>query len=188
MLHSRAATCALVLAIGSLAVAGVRSALPGQEMPQPTEQHRQLLSGVGAWEGTLTSYMTDPPAAPVAARETVEAVGGFWIQSRFECQFMGMPYVGTGCVGYDAAKKKYIGTWVDSMSSHLALMEGEVDPATKALVLRWESPDETGKLARHRSESVETADGRTMTFYMGEGAGTKSMVIEMKRKAAKGAK
>jgi Protein of unknown function (DUF1579) len=181
----------LVLTITALAsCALVATALvPAlQDMPilKPTEQHKKILSGVGEWEGTLTSYMTpDQKPATSPAHESVTPIGEFWVLSQFDCQFNGMPYHGSGHVGYDPEKKKYIGTWVDSMSSLFALMEGDIDPATKALVMHWQGRDMTGKVVPHRSESVENGDTRTMTFYMGEGAGTKSMVIEMKRKKGK---
>lgn len=149
---------------------------------EPTEPHRHIVTGAGEWEGTLTMFGEHATPQPIPAKETVEAVGPFWIQSKFTCDFMGMPYHGTGCVGYDPATRKYIGTWVDSTSSYFSWMEGKMDASGK-LVLHWIAPDEkTGEPVQHRSESIETADGRTTTFYRGEGAGLKTMVIEMKRK------
>lgn len=149
---------------------------------EPTEQHKHIVAGAGEWEGTLTMFGEHATPQPIPAKETVEAVGPFWIQSKFTCDFMGMPYHGTGCVGYDPATNKYVGTWVDSTSSYFSWMEGKKDASGK-LVLHWIAPDEkTGEPVQHRSESIETANGRTMTFYRGEGAGEKTMVIEMKRK------
>lgn len=182
MRRSRLVASVLALATGGIALAAT---LPPQEgMPQPTEQHKMVLSGVGEWEGTLTTTYPGMEASTVPARESIVAIGGFWTQARFECEFMGMPYVGTGFVGYDETKGKYVGTWVDSMSSHLSIMEGDYDKATKTTTMRWTAPDMTGQMAAHRFECVETAAGRTTTFYVGEGKGTKTMVIEMKRAAA----
>lgn len=181
MQFPRTAPLVLGLIVGPLTFAAVRPAPAGQEMPLPGPQHQELLQGVGKWEGTLTLFMPDMPSEPVAARETVQAIGGFWTLSHFECEFMGMPYIGSGHVGYDDAKKKYVGTWVDNMSSYLAVMEGEMDPTTKKLVMRWVAPDMTGAIVPHRSEHVTTADSHTMTFFVGPGEGEKSMVIAMKR-------
>ncbi|MBL8858304.1 MAG: DUF1579 family protein [Planctomycetes bacterium] len=155
------------------------------EMPQPTAEHKHILAGVGEWEGTLTMYMPGMPASAVPAHETVTPVGEFWIQSRFTCDFMGQPYLGTGTHGYDVNKKKYVSTWADSMSSHMSLMEGNVDPKTKALVMHWEAPGMSGGMEKHRSETVHADNSYTMTFFTGEGEGTKSMVIDMKRKGGK---
>ncbi len=186
MQRTRLVTSVLVLAVGAIAVAAVRPAPVAQEMPQPQEQHKHILAAVGEWEGTLTSFMM--PGAPpmtVPAQESISAIGGFWTQSRFTCEFMGMPYLGTGCVGFDTTKEKVVGTWIDNMSSYLAIMEGEMDLATGKVVMHYQAPDDmTGAMTHHRIESVSTGDSYTSTFFKGEGAGTKSMVIDMKRKRA----
>lgn len=186
MLRTKIATTVLSLAAGAFAVAAVRVAAR-QEPPQPTAEHAWLLRGVGDWQGTLTTSLPDVPSEPIPVTETVEAVGGFWTQSRFECEFMGAPFVGTGCLGYDTQRKKFVGTWIDSSSSYLSVMEGERDPKTQELVMRWQAPDMmTGALAPHRYVSVERKDGsHETTFYMGAGdAEVKTMVISMKRKSA----
>ena len=96
---------------------------------------------------------------------------------------MGMPYVGSGQMGYSAKDKKYVGTWTDSMSSYLSLMEGQYDEPRKLLVMHWQAPDMTGKMNHHRSEMALGDDEYTLTFFIGEGdAATQMMVIAMKRK------
>lgn len=175
---------ALTLCLATLAAAALRPALTAQLDHEPTKQHRMLVEGVGEWEGTLTSFFPGAPSEPAQAHETVVAIGGFWTQAHFRCDFMGAPYEGTGCVGYDSARNKYVGTWIDSMSDHLAVMEGERNPETGALEMHWQSPGEDGELVKHSSSTVfDGKDGYTSTFHLGEGdAAVKSMVIEMKRK------
>jgi len=153
------------------------------EMPlaQPTAEHKRLLERVGTWEGTLTSFMPGAPPQAVAAREVVEPIGPFWTQVRFTCDFMGTPYLGMGVTGYDPEKKKYISTWTDSMSSYFAFMEGELDASGKRMVTHYDAPDMTGTIQPHRIETVFGDDTYSSTFYMGEGDGTKVMVIEMER-------
>lgn len=178
----------LLLGLGALTYAAVRPQPSRQdEMPQPTAEHKKLLEAVGEWEGTVTAYMPGMPETPSPAKQTVEAIGGFWIQSHFTSQFMGMDYVGTGVDGYDPNKKKYVSTWCDNMSSFLAIMEGEMDAKGEKLTMHWTAPDMTGAMAPHRAVTVGGKDTYTSTFYVGEGDGTKSMVIDMKRvkKAAK---
>lgn len=185
MLISRSLCLVAGLGAVTVLVAAVRPLVQDMEKPQPTEQHKHMLMSVGEWEGTLTMFMPGMPAEPVPAHETVTPVGEFWIQSRFTCDFMGEPYLGTGTHGYDPMKKKFISTWADSMSSYMSIMEGDIDPKTKARVMHWNAPGMTGAMEKQRSETVETANSYTMTFFHGEGAGTKSMVIEMKRKGSK---
>ncbi len=183
MICLKSTLCLSAVAMSAVFALALGPVAQEEGMPTPTPEHGKILAGVGDWEGSLTMF--DMPGAkpePVPAKEKVTGIGGFWVLSDFTCEFMGMPYHGSGHVGYDAEKKKYVGTWVDSMSSYFSLMEGEYDASKKALVMRWQAPDMTGQMAAHRSESTETADTRTMTFYTGEGEGTKTMVIEMKRK------
>ena len=185
MLRNRLFVSALFVAAGSLAVAAVVPARSAQAPVAPTEFHKQLLSSVGNWEGTLTMFMPGMPAEPTPAKEKVEAIGGFWTQSHFECSFMGMPYHGTGFNGYDPAKKKHLGTWIDNMGPALAVMEGEMD-ANKKLVMRYEAPDQmTGAMTAHRIETVFGDNHYTSTFFQGAGEGNKTMVIDMKRAAGR---
>ena len=182
------------LVLGTLAAAGAlafAAARPApvqdmQEMPQPTRFHKLLQRDVGQWEGTMTTFVPGMPSEPVPATQTVDAIGGFWTRTHFECPFMGMKYIGTGVIGYDAEKEKFVGNWVDSMSSYFAMMEGELSDDGKTLTMRWDAPDMTGAMTPHRYEATNDGESYTSTFYMGAGeAETKSMVIEMKKVSGK---
>jgi hypothetical protein len=173
-------SCA-VLASAAFALT-LRPAAQAPAMPQPTAEHAQLLKGVGDWEGTVAIFDVPGMEAPVPARESIRAIGGFWLLSEFHSEFAGAPYMGSGHIGYDPQTKRYVGTWVDSMSSFFSKMEGEYDAGNKAVVMRWDAPDVTGKITPHRSVTVEAGDARTMTFFAGPGEGRKTMVIELKRK------
>jgi len=173
------------LALGALAYSTIRATPLTQDAPTATEHHDSLLRRVGRWEGTLTAFMPGVPSEPAPAQERVIGIGEFWTQAIFNCEFMGAPYRGTGCLGYDPVKQKYVGTWIDSGSSELAMMEGERDPETQALTMRWSSLDPaTGNPVPHRSVTTLEKGKRTTTFYMGDGEGTRSMVIEMQRRPA----
>ena len=187
MLSLRPFLFALVLGGGALAAA-VAPALV-QDPVEPTEQHAMLQAGAGRWEGTMTMYMPGMEPFEVPARETVEAFGDYWTFARFDADFPGVPYAGRGCFGYDPEERKFVGTWYDVQSPHLAVMEGEWDEAKKALVMRWEAPGASGELVPYRSVRAGDADSYTQTFYLGPGEGRKAMVIEMERVAkAKGDK
>lgn len=180
----RASLVVPVLALLLGACAATAPADPMAGMPQPRAEHAFVLQGVGTWKGELTSYMPGAPPEPQPATEVVEAIGGFWTQSRFRCDFMGMPYLGTGCIGFDPARRCYVGTWIDNMSDQLAHMSGELSPDGKTLVMRWTMRDpDSGLPVASRSETTFGPDSYTATFYMGHGAGQKSMVIRMQRVA-----
>ena len=112
--------------------------LPIEAWRTPGKEHEAIVAGAGKWEGTLTMF-GDQEMPPIPVQQTVEAIGPFWTQTRFTGDFMGMPYVGTGCVGYDPSTKKYVGTWIDNTWSAFGLMEGERGADGK-LVMRWTAP------------------------------------------------
>ena len=186
-MFSRIFATTLILATGAIALAAfVPPRHQDPAMEKPNAHHERVLDGAGTWKGTLTSFMPGGPDEPIAAREVAVPVGKFWVNTRFECDYMGMPYVGTGVLGYSAMDDEYVGTWTDSMSSYFALMKGRYDAERDLLVMRWNAPDMTGKMSPHRYELAMRDDGYTSTFFVGEGEGTKSMVIEMERVAAAG--
>ena len=168
------------LIAGSLTLGAMPLALRGQEMPQPTPEHDFVQESVGEWEGTMTNQMPGAPADGIPARQTAVPIGRFWIQTTFESEMMGMPYVGTGALGYDPKKKKYVGTWIDSYSSFMALMEGE-KREDGTLIMRWTGPDMTGAMVPHRYEMVRKGSSEITTFHTGEGEGTKTMTIALRR-------
>ena len=179
-----------VLTVGAASVAAVRpAALFGQEdmpMPQPSEHHELLMHSVGEDTGTITMHMAGMPNTPNKATETIEAFGGFWTRSHFECDFMGMPFQGMGSMGYDPMKKKFIGTWQDNMSPTLSVMEGDYDEESKMMTMHWMAPTMTGEIAPHRSEMVHSENGYKIEFFLGEGDKAKhTMTIEMTRNADK---
>jgi hypothetical protein len=112
------------------------------EMPTPTKEHKWLQQFVGEWTSNVTIY-AEPGKPPMQTKSTekVRALGGFWVISESKSKMMGMPYTIVFTVGYDAAKKKYIGTWVDSGSSTFWRYEGVVDSTGKKLVLETEGPN-----------------------------------------------
>src|SRR5262249_52422264 len=90
----------------------------GPPLPKPTAEHKVLAQEAGAWDGTIKMFMAGPDAPPSVSKgvETnTLGLGGFWMLSEFKGEFGGMPFEGRGTFGYDPVKKKYVGTWIDSM-------------------------------------------------------------------------
>ena len=182
----------LVIALGSLALAGVAAAaiapLTQEGMPSPKkDQHDVVLKGVGEWEGTLTMPGPDGNEMVSKCTESVTAIGELWTVSRFECSFemMGMTMDFTGCstFGYSGAKKKFVGTWMDSMNPEMIMMEGTQDKESGAINMLYDGPHhETGEMVPHRNSLTFSKDSYVLDFYMTvDGKESKSMSIAMKR-------
>ncbi len=61
---------------------------------------------------------------------------------------------GLETLGFDSVKKKYFGSWGDSMNSHLWTYEGTVGAASKKITLEADGPNfmNPGKTAKFRDE------------------------------------
>lgn len=122
-----------------------------QEMPKPQKEHEWLGQLTGEWD-TEGEVITEPGKPPMKTKgsETSRAIGGFWIQSEHKGDFFGAPFTGILSLGYSPEKKKYIGTWIDSMTSYLWTYQGTVDATGKILTLEAEGPGHDGKPAKFR--------------------------------------
>jgi hypothetical protein len=74
------------------------------------------------------------PGEPMLSegKETVSMVGPFWQVAKFESQFMGQPFTGMGLMGWDAEKKEFVSSWVDSMTPTISHGSVTWDAATKS--------------------------------------------------------
>ena len=165
---SRALGCAVALLV--LSVAPVAAQTGGQEMPpmpKPGPEHAVLKMDVGTWDAVVA--MTPAPGAPVQKSKGVEVntlgCGGLCLISDFKADMMGTPFHGHGTTVWDAAKKAYVGSWTDSMSTGLSLGQSTYDPATKKWSGWMEGPDMSGKIVKSRSVS-EWKDANTRVFTM----------------------
>ncbi|MEO0530894.1 MAG: DUF1579 domain-containing protein [Planctomycetota bacterium] len=113
--------------------------------PGPVAEHELLQRFVGTWD-SVGECSTGPDSEPMINRATMtsRSVGGRWVVNEMDVDAGGMPVTGLQTLGYDPAKQKYVGTWVDSMQNHLWVYEGDYDPATKTLVLHTMGPNMMG--------------------------------------------
>lgn len=142
----------------------------GPPTPKPTPEHQRLHDEVGTWDATIKSWEQGPEGEPSESKG-VEVVklqpGGLWILSEFEGKFAGMTFHGAGHTGYDTHKKKYVGTWVDSMSSSLMTTEGDYDEASKTLTSYSKGTDPAGRPYEMKTVQVhKDKDHRVFTMSM----------------------
>jgi hypothetical protein len=90
-------------------------------------------------------------------------------------------------LGYDPKKKKYVGTWIDSMTNFMWNYEGSVDDTGKILTLNTEGPGFQGgdKLTKFKEViEIKNKDERTFTSSMqgADGKWTQLMSVKYRRK------
>lgn len=93
----------------------------------PGAHHEALAAMVGTWDVAITMWEKQgaPPSNFKGSSEQRLVLGGRWVEQRFRGEVMGMPFEGLGYFGYDNVRGRFLGTWMDSMSTSMMTMEGE---------------------------------------------------------------
>ena len=156
--------------------------------PTPLKEHEWLKQFAGEWD-TDAEMVMEPGKPPVKSKgsESVKLLGGFWLISEMKMECFGTEMTGVMTVGYDAKKKKYVGTWVCSMCDWLCEYEGSVDAAGKVLTLNCEGPSPTdpSKLVKMKDVmELKDKDTRVLTSFIqgDDGKWTQFMTLTAKRK------
>jgi hypothetical protein len=113
----------------------------GFKMPTPTKEHEWLKQFVGEWDTDMEATMA-PGQPPMKCKGSMssKAIGGFWVLNEITGDWMGTKTLGYLTIGYNLAAKKYVGTYVDSMTDHLWKYSGTVDSTGKTLTLEADGP------------------------------------------------
>jgi len=138
--------------------------------PEPTKEQVWLQKFVGQWK-TESKGVAGPDQPPMQCSGTLSSrmLGGFWVVNEMSGDMAGVPMTGIQTIGFDAEKKKYIGTWVDSMTAFMWKYEGSVDATGKVLTLQADGPNfvAEGKLTTFEDIYEFTTDDKiTMTSRM----------------------
>jgi hypothetical protein len=177
---SRLSSLAIVWGLaGGLAVV-----TPAQEMPplpEPGPAHAVFKDLEGTWEAKVETFMG--PAEPMVSMgvETNRVgCGGLCLISDFEGTMMDTTFEGHGTETWDTQKKKYVGSWTDSMSTGLTLSESTYDPATKTMTGWMEGPDLSGNVTKMKSTStMKDADTRVMEMRNIGADGSESLTMRI---------
>jgi hypothetical protein len=126
---------------------------------EPQKEHCWLQKLIGEWTYEHEANMgPDKPPQKLTGTESVRSLGGLWVllEGQGEC-----PGHGIGrtlmTLGYDPAKKRYIGAWVGSMMTHMWIYNGQLDPTGKVLTLDCEGPSWTpeGKIVEGKTAKYQ---------------------------------
>jgi len=162
------ASLVLVSTLGAVALnVPSRAAAQSPPAPKPGPEHELLKEDVGTWDAKVEMFMApgQPPAASTGTETNTMGCGGLCLITDFKADMMGTPFHGHGTTTYDPAKKKYVGSWTDSMSQALMIGESTYDPAARTMTGWMEGPDPSGKISRMKSV-VQYKDANTRVFTM----------------------
>ncbi len=156
---------------------------------EPQGEHRWLQNLVGEWAYETEAQMEPgKPLEKFTGTEIVRSLGGLWILAEGQGE---MPGGGAATMmltlGYDPQRKRYVGTWVGSMMTHLWVYDGVMDADGKTLTLDTEGPDMfvEGKMAKYRDVyEFKSDDHRILTSHVlgADGNWLKFMTANYRRK------
>jgi hypothetical protein len=135
---------------------------------QPGAAHEILQEFTGTWDGASEMFFAPdaPPEQSTGVMVNSCELGGRWIKQAWTGTAMGQPFEGIGYFGYDNVKKKYVGNWIDSMSTGMMLMEGDYDPKTKTFTMHGSMTDPTGQTMKVRHHvAIQSVDRHVFEMY-----------------------
>lgn len=149
---------------------------------EPTEQHKLLQRSVGKWTITIKSWM-DPNQPPMESKGTAEGralLGGRFVQQDVVCDMMGKPFSGVSVNGYDRGKKKFVGTWIDSMSTGVMRSEGTTDASGNTMTVQAVSTDPmTGKDSKLRIVGTWEGNDKLVEQFFEKKKGKEKKTMEI---------
>jgi hypothetical protein len=115
------------------------------DIPAPQAEHQWLQKLVGKW--TFESSCQGPDGPPIISTgtEVVRSLGGLWTIGEGESDAPGGgKWASIMTLGYDPQAKRFVGTFVASVMTHLWPYNGSLDATGKILTLDSEGPGFSG--------------------------------------------
>lgn len=136
----------------------------------PGEMHQRLAKSEGAWVGKSRMWLAPGAPEPLAGECTLTntvLMDGRYAQGEMDGEMPGMgPFRGLGIVGFDNVTQKFVGSWIDNMST--GIMNGVGEPSKDGKTLSWtftyNCPIRRAPAVMRQVETYPDAD--TMIFEM----------------------
>jgi hypothetical protein len=187
---------AQLLLLAACAMAAADDKVEGKKLFQqyvekfgpPGPEHQLLEPLVGSWQAKVKMWF-DPNEAPDVSDGSLvrkSILGGRFIQEDYEGKMHDRPFQGIGTIGFDRAKKKFVVSWIDSVSTAIHISQGTYDEPTKTWTFKHEDTCPiTGKPVKMRDTlRIVSADEQKMEMFrqLGDDKEVKMMEIALTRK------
>jgi Protein of unknown function (DUF1579) len=126
------------------------------QTPEPSPEHHWLLQLVGDWDFSCECSMgPDQPPLTSTGKQSTTSMGSIWILGEMQSfSPEGQPDRSLMTLGYDPAKKRFVGTFVTSCMTHMWPYDGQLDATGKVLTLDSEGPGFAGDGSMARYQDV----------------------------------
>jgi hypothetical protein len=130
------------------------------------QEHRWLQQLVGNWTFTQSCLAgPDQPPSVSTGSASTRAFGEMWVLTEGEFEMdAGKKERSLITLGYDPAKKAYVGTFIASMMNFFWHYEGQLDASGKILTLAAEGPSMKGDGHAKYEDIIEILDKNTYAF------------------------
>lgn len=151
----------------------------------PGASHKVLEGMAGEWNSETKVWMAGPEAPPAVSKgfsSMKMMLGGRFLQHDMAGEMMGMPMKGFGLTGYDNVKKKYVGIWVDNMSTAIYTLEGTANADNTVLTFAGFVTDPaTGQMSKPVKwiTRILGKDKHTFEMHHAEAEGQEMKVMEV---------
>ena len=185
---NRGWTLCAVAAMGISATAWAKEPDPAtvaaayEKAGTPGEQHKQLQKMLGKWDIAMKSWMVpgQPPTESKGTAEVKPILGDRFVEMKVNATFMDKPFSGIGTTGYDNTKKKFVGTWIDSMSTGIMRSEGTADATGKVITTQAVASDPlTGKETHTRMVEKWESDSKFVEEFYEKRGGKEAKTMEI---------
>ena len=149
-----------------------------EQFAKPGMEHQQLRRLVGTWKAEV-KYFFDESGKPTVSEATAtfrSLLGGRYVQQRFHGEMQGQKFSGMAITGYDNAKKKYVGIWIDDMGTGIMHSEGTYDVKTNTMTEIGVSSSPIGDTKFKNVSRYLSDDEFTFTMYMVNPEGERKMM------------
>ncbi|HEY3347067.1 MAG TPA: DUF1579 domain-containing protein [Nitrospirota bacterium] len=106
-----------------------------KRLAAPSAPHKMLARLEGSWI-TRTRGFAEPSKPPVESTGTCEQkmiLGEHYLQQEYTGDMMGETFTGINIIGYDNHAKRYVSTWIDSMSTAIYYFRGTASADGKTI-------------------------------------------------------
>ncbi len=148
---------------------------------QPGPEHAKLKMRVGNWQVAGAFYMA-PGAPPMQSKGTANIrpmMGGRYFRENYTGEFMGLKFTGMGISGYDKGLKKFVSTWIDSMSTGVMSSEGTASGDVISYVGEYFDPMRKQLVKTKSVLTLKSRKTHTITMYEFSEDGSERKVMEL---------
>jgi hypothetical protein len=115
-----------------------------RKLATPGAPHAVLARMAGSWMTRTKGWMEadKPPTETTGTCEQKMILDGRFLLQDYKGDMMGSPFTGINLIGYDNHTRKYVSTWIDSMSTGIYCFEGTAGEDGKTITQesRYDDP------------------------------------------------